>query len=290
MHNLLYTGDLNYENSNLLPAAITKFPRLETVIMEATHGNREENPPTRAQCEEELNKIIKATIERKGKILMPVLGVGRSQEVMIILEKAIRQGQLENIPIYIQGLVWDITAIHTTYPDFFYSTIRKRIFHKDDNPFLNPCFKRIGSQKEMQEVLDGGPCIILATSGMMTAGASVEYWKNLCESKRNSLVFTCYQGPGSLGRRILNGEKEIQINGDEKVYKMEMEMYYLSGFSGHSSRQQLLNFVRRLSPRPKKVILVHGEPSNCIDLASTIHKQNRIETIAPKLLEAVRLA
>ena len=290
LHNLLYTGDLNFENSNLLPAAVTRFPRLEAVIIEATHSNKDDNPPSRAECEEELVRIIKEVMSRKGKILMPVLGVGRSQEVMIILEKAIRQGKLENIPIYIQGLVWDITAIHTTYPDFFYSSIRKLIFHKDENPFLNPCFKRIGSQKEMQQVLEGPPCVILATSGMMTAGASVEYLKNLCDNKNNALVFTCYQGPGSLGRRLLNGEKELQVDGEDRIYKMNMDMHYLSGFSGHSSRQQLINFTKRLDPKPKKIIVVHGEVSNCLDLASTLHKLLRVETVAPKALEVIRLA
>ena len=289
LHNLVYTGDLNYENSNLLPAAITRFPRLETLIIESTHAGRDDNPPTRRDSELELLKTIKETVAKKGKVLMPVLGVGRSQEVMIILEKSIRAGELEELPIYIQGLVWDITAIHTTYPDFFYSPIRKLIFHKDQNPFLHPCFKRVGSQKEMQDVLDGGPCIILATSGMLTAGASVEYWKALCEDEKNALVFTCYQGPGSLGRRLLNGEKELRLEGEDKVYKMNMGMFALSGFSGHSSRQQLMNFVRHLDPKPKKIIVVHGEPSNCLDLASSLHKLFRLETTAPKNLDVIRI-
>jgi len=289
LHNLLYTGDLNYENSNLLAAAITRFPRLETLMIEATHAARDDNPPTRRDSELELIKVIKETMARKGKVLMPVLGVGRSQEIMVILEKSIRSGELEEIPIYVQGIVWDITAIHTTYPDFFYAPIRKLIFHKDQNPFLHPCFKRIASQKEMKQVLDSGPCVILATSGMMTAGSSVEYWKELCEDEKNSLVFTCYQGPGSLGRRILNGEKEIQLPAEDKTYKMNMQLHALAGFSGHSSRQQLLNFMKRLDPKPKKVIVMHGEPSNCLELASTIHKLFRVETLSPKNLDVVRI-
>ena len=289
LHNLLYTGDLNYENSNLLPAATTRFPRLETVIIEATHAARDDNPPTRRESELELIKVIKETFARKGKVLMPVLGVGRSQEIMVILEKAIRAGELDEISIYVQGIVWDITAIHTTYPDFFYSQVKKLIFHKDQNPFLHPCFKRVGSQKEMRQVLEGGPCVIVATSGMLTAGSSVEYWKELCENDANSLVFTCYQGPGSLGRRLLNGEKEIQLQGEEKLYKMNMQLHALAGFSGHSSRQQLLNFIKRLDPKPRKIIVVHGEPSNCLELASTVHKLFHVETVAPKNLDVLRL-
>ncbi|MBL7147910.1 MAG: beta-CASP ribonuclease aCPSF1 [Nanoarchaeota archaeon] len=288
LHNLLYCGDMNYEVSNLLGSAITRFPRLETVMIESTYGGKEDIPPSRKACEDELIKLIKETISKKGKVLMPVLGVGRSQEIMLILEKAIRTGLLENIPIYVQGMVWDVTAIHTTYPDFFNNIVKKAIFHKDQNPFLSKIFKQVGSQKEMKEILEGGHCVILATSGMMVAGASVEYFKNLATNNRNSLILTCYQGPGSLGRRLENGEKELRLNGHE-VINVKMEIHTIKGFSGHSSRTQLMNFVKRLDPKPKKIIVIHGESNKCLDLASSIHKQMRIETIAPKNLESVRI-
>src|SRR3990167_5331552 len=230
LHNLLYTGDVNYENSNLLSQAITKFPRLETVIMEATYGGKDDNPPTRKQSEEELVKIVKDTIDKKGKCLIPVLGVGRAQEIMLIVEKSHKNGLIPEIPVYVQGMVWDVTAIHTAYPDFFNSIVKKSIFHKDHNPFLSPIFHHVGSQKEMKEVIEGGPCVILATSGMMTGGASVEYFKELADSERNSLILVSYQGPGSLGRRLENGDKEIRINEDETV-SVKLGITILRGFS-----------------------------------------------------------
>lgn len=288
LHNLLYCGDLNYETSNLLSSANTRFPRLETVMIEATYGGKDDNPPTRSESEEELVKIVKETVERKGKVLIPVLGVGRAQEVMVIIEKLIRSGQMERVPIYVQGLVWDITAIHTAYPDYFNNIVKKLIFHRDQNPFLSDVFKHIAGQKEMKEVLEGGPCVILATSGMLNAGASVEYFKELASDERNSLILVSYQGPGSLGRRVQNGEKEIVFD-NNNVVPVKISIHTLSGFSGHSSRKQLLNFVHRLDPKPKKIILVHGESSKCLDLASTIHKLERIETVAPKNLEVIRI-
>jgi len=288
LHNLLYCGDMNYETSNLLGSASTRFPRLETVMIESTYGGKDDLPPTRKECEEDLVNKIKETLNKKGKILMPVLGVGRSQEIMLILEKSIRNKVLPDIPIYIQGMVWDVTAIHTTYPDFFNNLVKKSIFHKDQNPFLSKVFKHVGSHKEMQEVLEGGPCVILATSGMMVAGPSVEYFKNLAESDRNSLVLTCYQGPGSLGRRLEQGEKEIRFS-EKEIVKVKMNIHTIKGFSGHSSRLQLMNFVKRLDPKPKKVIVIHGEGNKPLDLASSIHKQLRIETIAPKNLESIRI-
>jgi len=287
LHNLIYTGDYLYETSNLLSAAETRFPRLETLIMEATYGGQNDLYPNRKEAEEILYKTIKETLARGGKVLMPVLGTGRAQEIMIIIEKGIRNGILDKIPVYVQGIVWDITAIHTAYPDFFNATIRKLIFHKDQNPFLNEIFKQVGSRKEMDQVLEGGPCVILATSGMMVGGASVEYFKELADNPKNTIVFSSYLGPGSLGRRISEGEKEFNIDGKE--IKMKMEVAAIRGFSGHSPRDKLLSFVRHLDPKPKKIILLHGENSKCLELASVLHKTFRVETNAPKNLEAIRI-
>lgn len=288
LHNLLYGADFNYETSNLLNPAITKFPRLETLMIEATYGGKDDVLPSRRECEELLFDIIKKTIDRKGKVLLPVLGTGRSQEIMVMVERAIREGRLDNIPVYVQGIVWDITAIHTAYPDFFNGSMKKLIFHRDKNPFLSDIFKRVGSQKEMKEVLEGKPCIIMATSGMMVGGSSVEYFKYLADSKRNTIIFTSYLGPGSLGRKISEGEKEIQLNGKETI-KVEMEVHTIRGFTGHSTRDQLISFVRHLSPKPRKFIIIHGENSKCLDLASSLHKMFRVETIAPKNLDTVRI-
>jgi len=144
----------------------------------------------------------------------------------------------------------------------------------------------------MKQVLEeNGPCIIMATSGMMTGGASVEYFKNLSESDKHSLVLTSYQGEGSLGRRLQQGEKEIMfMEGSKQMpVKVKMDIYSIHGFTGHSDRNQLMNFVGRASPRPKKMIVVHGEISKVLDFASSVHKAYRMETTAPKNLETIRL-
>ncbi len=292
LHNLLYTADMNYENTNLLSAAATRFPRLETVIIESTYGGKDDKPRSRIESEEHLIDVITKTVKKGGKILMPILGVGRSQEIMLIIERLVREGRIDKIPVYVQGMVWDITAIHTAYPNFFNPRIKKQIFHQDHNPFLSEIFKRVGSQKEMDQVIhETGPCIIMATSGMMQGGPSVDYFKHLAPNENNAIIFTCYQGEGSLGRRIEHGEKEINFGGMDRKETVEVKMavHSIKGFSGHSSREQLIKFVSRLEPRPKKVIVQHGESSKCLDLASTLHKLNRIETNAPKNLEAIRL-
>ena len=260
-------------------------------MIEATYGGRENVLPPLKDSDNILRDIIKDTIKKGGKILMPVLGSGRAQEVIVIVDELVKRGELEKIPVYIDGMVWDITAIHTAYPEFLNSVVRKQIFHKDNNPFLSENFKRVGSQKERKQVIeDEGACLIIATSGMLVGGPSVEYLKNLASNPKNSLIFSCYQGEGSLGHRIQRGEREFVFKSGNKqeVCQIKMNVHKME-ISGHSDRRQLMNFVHRCNPRPKRVIINHGENSRCLDLASSIHKQNRVETTAPRNLETVRV-
>ncbi|MAH32794.1 beta-CASP ribonuclease aCPSF1 [archaeon] len=292
LHNILYSGDHKYGRTMLLDPAVTVFPRLETLLLESTYGGKDSNTPERQSSDEELKRIVQETVKRKGKVLIPTLGVGRSQEIMVVIENMVRNGTLENIPVYIDGLIWDVTAIHTAYPEYLNSSIRKQIFHKDQNPFLSDIFKRVGSQKErMQVIEETGSCVILATSGMLQGGPSVEYLRHLADNPKNSMIFVNYQGEGSLGRRVQRGEKEYSVTNGSKseVVQIKLEVHTVEGFSGHSSRNQLLNFVSKCEPRPKKVIINHGESSKCLDLASTMHKNFRIETSAPRNLESVRI-
>ncbi|MFT4343748.1 MAG: beta-CASP ribonuclease aCPSF1 [Candidatus Woesearchaeota archaeon] len=293
LHNILYTADLKYGRTKLLNPAETRFPRLETLMIESTYGGKDCVPKTRDESEEKTIEIVTKTIERGGKVLIPTLGVGRSQEIMLVVENLIKSGRLGEIPVYIDGMVWDITAIHTAYPEYLNSSIRKLIFHKDHNPFLNPIFKRVGSQKERKEIIEEtGPCVVLATSGMLTGGPSVEYLKAFCEDKRNTIMFVSYQGQGSLGRRIQRGEKEFMQmgpGGKNQVYSLKMEVTTVEGFSGHSDRNELMKFVQNCTPRPRKIIINHGESSRCLDLASGMHKAFRVETVCPRNLDAVRL-
>jgi len=211
----------------------------------------------------------------------------------MILENLMRTGKLSKMPVYVDGMVWDVTAIHSAYPEFLNSQVRKLIFHKNENPFLSDIFKHVGSAKERKEIIDDkGPCVVLATSGMMTGGPSVEYFKEFAQSKRNSIIFVCYQAEGTLGRRLQRGEKEIVFaRGSNKteVTKVEMEVLTLEGFTGHCGRRELMGFVHKCDPKPRKVMINHGEVSRCMDLASSLHKSCRMETVCPKNLDAVRV-
>ncbi len=290
LHNMLYSADMKFGKTRLLEPAETLFPRLESVIVESTYGSKNDVLPPRKDAEDMLINAIKRTIERKGKILIPELGLGRSQETMLIIEQAIKSGVLENIPVYIDGMIWDITAIHTAYPNFLSNVVKAQIF-ADNNPFSSEIFKRVGSSQERQQVFEGGPCVVLATSGMLVGGASVEYFKEFAGSKNNNIIFVCYQGIGSLGRQVQEGIKEVkyQVESREEVAKVNMEVTTIDGLTAHSGRNQLLAFINNLQPAPKRIIINHGEQSKCLDLASSLYQLHRVETSAPRNLETIRL-
>ena len=288
LHNLLYTADFKFIKSRVLDPAMFRFPRMETLILESTYGGKENVLPTRAQAEEEFISAVKKTIEDKGKVLVPVLGVGRAQEMMMIVENAVKEGLIPDVPIYVDGMVWDITAIHTAYPEFLSSNLRTRVFN-DENPFDPKLFQRVGSPEERKKVIEGGPCLILATSGMLVGGASVEYFKAIAEGKRNAIVFVSYLGPGSLGRFVQEGAKEFRPEDSEDAIPINLHVYKMDGLTGHAGRNELINFVNNVSPMPRRIIINHGEQSKALDLASSIYKLNKIETIVPRNLEAIRL-
>jgi len=289
-HNILYTGDFKCKPTQLLDAAHAKFPRVETLIMESTYGGADSVMPPRSECEREIQSVIVDTLKRKGKVLIPVLGVGRAQEVILIVEELFRKQNLK-VPVYIDGMVWDITAIHNMYPQFLNPDVRKRVFYEKNDPFLSKIFHRVGSAKERQQVLESGPCVILATSGMLVGGPSVTYLSELADDPKNSLVFVSYQGEGSLGARIQRGEKRFQLetNAGRKDIELKMNLKTIDGLSGHSDKNELVSYVHQMDPRPRRILVVHGEKSRCLNIASTLHKTFKVETSAPRLLDAERL-
>ncbi len=290
LHNYLYSGDIKFGKSRALEAASTYFPRLETLQLEATYGGKDNNYPTRKDSEEELLKFVNEVIQGGGKVLLPELGTGHAQEKMLIMEDAIRRGLIPKVPIYIDGMIWDINAIHTAYPDFLSNALRNNIF-ADKNPFTSNIFSQVGSPHERKNVIEGGPCIILATSGMLVGGAAVEYLREFADSPNNGLCLSCYQPAGGLGRQIKDGIKEARfdVNGKTEIVPIKLKVISIDGFSGHSSRNELMAFVNNINPKPRKVIINHGEQSKCLDLASSIYKSQRMETTVPKNLETIRL-
>jgi predicted metal-dependent RNase len=118
----------------------------------------------------------------------------------------------------------------------------------------------------------------------------VSYLKMLSENEKNSLIFSSYQPAGCLGRRILQGLKEINFKEGQsmRTYHLKMQVHRLE-ITGHSDRRELMNYIRNCNPRPNRVFMVHGEESRCLDFASSAHKAYHVETMAPRNLDAFRL-
>ena len=291
LHNVAISGDIKYEKTWLFNAAVNKFPRLETLIIESTYGGHKDFQPHRKEAGVQLKRIVNQTLSKKGKILIPVFAVGRSQEVMIVLEKLMRSKEIPRVTIHLDGMIMEATAIHTAYPEYLNNQLRTQIFQRGENPFLSDVFNHVDNSEKREKICDDPePCIILATSGMLNGGPVMEYFKAMAPYKRNTFVFVGYQAEGTLGRRIQKGAKEVQILEKGKPIKVEIKFNVdtCDGFSGHSDRKQLLNFIYNLNPKPERILMMHGEESKCVDLASSVHQKYNVETRAPLNLETVR--
>ena len=291
LYNVAFTGDQKFERTRLFDPAVCNFPRLETLVTEATYGGTNSIQPSRKEAEVALMNVVKETINKGGKVIIPAFSVGRSQEVMVVLEEAIRKKVIDEVPVCLDGMIYEATAIHTTYPEYLNNDLRDLIFHKGINPFLAQCFVKVETPKQRTEIIEGPPCVILATSGMLNGGPVLEYLKRLGPDEKNTLVIVGYQAEGTLGRRIQKGWKELplSVEGKTQTVKINLEVTTVDGFSGHSDRQQLMEYMRRIYPKPGRVLTNHGEEGNCLDLASSIYKRYRIPTMAPMNLETVRL-
>ncbi len=295
MYNVAFSGDIHYKDTRLFNGAVNDFPRVETLVMESTYGGRNDYQTDQEDSEEKLIEVINETYDDGGKVLIPAFAVGRSQEIMLVLEEAMRTGKIPEMPIHLDGMIWEATAIHTTYPEYLRDDLQNRIFHEDKNPFLADQFNHIDAgEDERQEVTDGDQCIILSTSGMVTGGPIMSWLRHIGPDPDSRLVFVGYQAQGTLGRRIQNGWDEIPMNnsygngGRSSSLKLNLDVETVDGFSGHADRKGLMDFVGTMNPRPEKVLCVHGDERSVQDLSSALYHEHNIRTFAPKNLETFR--
>lgn len=292
LHNIAFTGDMKFEKTWLFNATNNRFPRLETLVIESTYGAHNDFQPSRIDASKQMHDILLRATEKGGKVLIPVFAVGRSQEVMLVIEEMMRTGKLDKVPVYLDGMIWEATAIHTAYPEYLNSQLRTQIFQQGENPFLSDIFKRVDSASMREEICHSpDPCIVLATAGMMNGGPVLEYFKAWADNPLNWLLFVGYQSEGSIGRQIQRGRKEITMSekGTAINLNIRINTETIDGFSGHSDRRQLMNYIASLDPKPDRIIIGHGEDRKCTDLASSLYKKFNIETRAPQNLETIRL-
>jgi KH/beta-lactamase-domain protein len=288
LHNLVVTGDTKYGKTRLFDQANTFFPRVDTLLIESTYGGKDDIKPRIEDGEAQLVAMIKKVAERKGKVLVPVFSVGRAQEIMLVLEEHLKN---DSIPVYLDGMSREASAIHTVYPEYLKREVQRRIL-QNDSPFDKPMFKSVVSKDRKAIAESEESCVVLAPSGMLGGGPSVEFLRLMAPEEKNALVFVGYQGAMTLGRKIQNGEREVPVmNSSHKLdsVKINMEIATVDTFSGHSDRTQLLAYMRNLRPKPSRVFTVHGDENKCDELARTLNRMMHVETRAPMNLDSIRL-
>lgn len=292
LYNIVLSGDVKFEKTWLFNPANNRFPRAETFMTESTYAGRDDYSYSRASASKTLVDIVNRTFERGGSVLIPVFAVGRSQEVMLVLEEAVREGLMPKCNVYLDGMIMEATAIHAAYPEYLNKELREKIMVSRENPFLSPIFKRVETSEMRKEICDSTESkVVLATSGMMNGGPVMEYFTSWIDSPQHTLVFVGYQADGTLGRRIQKGATELTLNerGRSNKYKVKIAVETAEGFSGHSDKRQLLSYIATMQPRPHRILVNHGDGDKTYEFSKLIRSKFGIEAYALRNLETLRL-
>ena len=292
-HNFVYSGDIKYGKSMLLESADTRFPRVETLLVESTYGAKEDIQPTREEVESAFVKSVNEILNSGGKVLIPIPAVGRAQELMMVIDKYMKSGQLTESPVFMEGMIQEATAIHEAHPEYLERSLKQKILETDDNPFDSEYFTNIEHADGRNEPLrEDSPCIVIATSGMLEGGPVLEYFRNFAPNPKNKILFVSYQVNGTLGRRVMDGARQVTIMGRDgrvEVVTINAGTEKLEGFSGHSDYNQLMSYVQRLRPKLRRVLVNHGERRKSQNLSSAINRMYRVTTHYPQVQEAIKL-
>jgi KH/beta-lactamase-domain protein len=292
-HNFVYSGDIKFAKSILFESASWNFPRVETLLIESTYGAKEDIQASRHEVETSFIKSVNSILKDGGKVLIPIPAVGRAQEIMMVIDQYMKSGDMVEAPVFYEGMIAEASAIHEAHPEYLARELKQRILETDDNPFDSEYFTNVEHPDAREEPLrEGSPAIIIATSGMLEGGPVLEYFKNIAPDKKNKILFVSYQVNGTLGRRVLEGAKQVSLigrDGKVEVVSIECGIERLDGFSGHSDYNQLISFVHKLRPKLRRVLVNHGERRKSENLSMSIRRMFRIPTHYPQIQEAIKL-
>jgi len=292
VHNIVYTGDYKFGRTQLFDSASWNYPRVETLITEATYGNKEDIMPPRGEVEMTFVNAINRTLANGGKVLIPIPAVGRAQEIILVLDHYMRNKILTEAPIFLEGMISEATAIHVSYADYLSRELRSKILEQGINPFVSDYITSIEHPSNRDEALREGPAVIMATSGMLEGGPVLQYFEHIAPSERNKILFVSYQVQGTLGRRVLDGTKQASLLGDNgkiKIVDVKASTEKVDGFSGHSDYNEIIRFIGKMRPKLQQVIVQHGDKRKIENLAYVIQRIYRIPALRPAVQEAIRV-
>ncbi|MHA1237719.1 MAG: MBL fold metallo-hydrolase RNA specificity domain-containing protein [Candidatus Odinarchaeia archaeon] len=281
-HTLLYTGDISMRNTRTLSMCdIAINSKVDTLIIESTYGGTNDRHKSLQKTDNEFAKAVKSTLEKGGKVIIPVFAVGRAQQVMLTLEDYIRSNFIEKVPIYIDGLIRKVNKIYRLFWEWLRPEIQRRIRYTHRSPLESRIFIAV---KDRESILKKDePCVIITTSGMIEGGPVLKYLECLGGDENNLICLTGYQVPKTRGRTLLEGGKVIRIN--DKDVEIKADVKYFE-FSAHADRPGLFRFISNLKS-VKTVLCVHGEENKAISFASGINKLKGIEAHAPSVGETL---
>jgi metallo-beta-lactamase family protein len=277
---LTYTGDLGRHELNFLkpPAPL---PASDLILSESTYGGREHQPLE--ELSRKLEEVVRRTIERGGKVLVPAFSLGRVQLVLHYVETFMRQGRIPQVPIYVDSpLATDIVDVYHRYPEQLTEPIRAEY----REPASQAHFIR-GRDESKALSTRPGPCILIASGGMCEAGRIMNHLDHNIDDPRATILLVSYQAPGSLGRKLLDRGPSVRFHG--KKWNKWAEIVDLNGFSSHAGHSDLLKYFRPLKDRQPKVCLVHGDVAQAEALAGSLRAEGFSDVRIPGRGESVRV-
>jgi len=263
---LYYSGDVGRRDQPLIrdPA---DFPPDDTIICESTYGGRVNEEVDEAR--EMLFAVVSRTIGRGGKVIMPAFSVGRTQTIVYFLHEAFVTGRLPRIPVFVDSpLAVNATEVFKMHPEC--CDAEARAFHRVTGDILGSgCCTYIRNVEQSKALhTRTEPCVIISASGMCEAGRIRHHLKNNITDPKNTILIAGFQAASTLGRRLVEGVKQITLFHEE--YEVRAEVVQIHGFSGHADQTELLRLLAPRAKDTKRLFLVHGEPDQSAVLAEKL--------------------
>jgi metallo-beta-lactamase family protein len=262
-------------------------PGVDALVLESTYGDRLHPDP--AESERQVVETVRRTVERGGRVLVPAFAVGRTQELVASLHALTESGRIPDVPIFVDSpLAREATGVFVRHPELFDTETRRSFEQEHGAPFGFARLTYVSSPAESRALNDRRePCIIVAASGMCEGGRILHHLAHGLGDARNTVLFAGFQAEGTLGRRLRDGAETVNVFGEP--VRVRAEIVGVDGFSAHADQKELVDWVSRLDPRPRRVFLVHGEPTPATTLAGVLHDRLGIETHVPEKGETFEL-
>jgi metallo-beta-lactamase family protein len=282
----LFSGDIGRGNDDILrdPEHVENVDYLQ---IESTYGGREHS--AKANANAQVAKLVRDTLNRKGKIIIPAFSVGRTQQIVYTLHQLTLAGEVPKLPIFVDSpLSVNATEVYRLHPECFNETIYK-FLRERENPFgmENLTYIREAAHSmKLNEIKDS--VIIISASGMAEAGRIRHHLKNNIGDPKNLILFIGYCAEHTLGAQILAGQNPVNIFGEPQTVRAQIVS--LDSFSGHADKNELRRYVEALTGDIKKICCIHGEESQCLAHAETLRAMKpKAEVIVPEYKQAVEI-